>query len=88
MPRNVGVDWCELVVALGLCKLCLLFVSMPMFDPHEEALIWVVHQTVNLPVEILEPVQLHRVELLNRDITDFGPRPILERVIVQELAAK
>lgn len=43
---------------------------------------------VEVPVNATKPVRLELVQLRHRDTRDLGPRAVLERVVVEELAAK
>ena len=46
----------------------------------------VVNSIMDLPFEGKEPVELHGVEFGDGNVADFGPRLVLEGVVVQELA--
>lgn len=85
---DVGLDGCQFLQLFGLGKLSLLFVGVPMLYPHEETLLFVVHHTMNLPVEVGEPLKFHHVELLDGDAANFSPGSVLKCVVVEELAAK
>ena len=43
---------------------------------------------MDLPVEISKPLQLHHVQLVNRDAADFRPGAVLEGVIIKKFAAQ
>lgn len=85
---DAGFERSQLVHFLDLGKLGLFFVCMPVLNPHEEAFVFVIHHAVDLPVECGKPDQFHRVELMHRNAADFGPRSVLEGVVVEELAAQ
>src|SRR5271155_5050786 len=85
---NVGIDGCELLNLFRLGNLCLFLICVPVFDPHEETLILVIHWPMNGPVETFEPLQFHGVQVLNRNAADLSPRSILERIVIKEFASK
>lgn len=39
------------------------------------------------PIEALQPIQLHLVQFKHWDATDIGPGTVLERIVIEELAA-
>lgn len=84
---NVRLDGSQLLHLLDLGKLSLLFVGMPMFNPHKEAFIFIVHHTVDFPVEVRQPLQFQHIQFMHRDAAHFSPRTVLERIVVKELAA-
>jgi len=43
---------------------------------------------VEIPADLLQPILLQQVEFLHRDVGDFGPRFVLEGVVVQKLRGK
>lgn len=43
---------------------------------------------VEIPVDCSQPLVLKRVQLLHTDAADLGPRAVLERVVVEELASE
>ena len=53
---NVGIDGRKRLDFFRLGNLGLLLVRMPVFYPHEEPLILVIHGPVDGPVETLEPL--------------------------------
>ena len=61
---------------------------MPILNPHEEALLRIVHRPVDRPVEAHEPLQFHAIELLNWNAADFSPGSILEGIIVEKFASQ
>lgn len=85
---NVRLDRGKLLHLLDFGELCLLLIGVPMLDPHEEALVFIVHDAVDLPVEVCQPLQLHHVQFLNGNAANFGPRSVLKGVVIKELAAK
>lgn len=71
--RELGLDGCKLVHLLGLSVLGFCLVHMPVFDPVKEAFVFLIHESVNLPVEPLQPVELHHVQFNNRNAADLCP---------------
>jgi hypothetical protein len=61
---------------------------MPVIYPHEKPLILVIHRPVDGPVETLEPLQFHPVQVMDGNAAHFRPRSILECIIVKELASE
>jgi hypothetical protein len=88
MAVNIRLDGGQLLHLLHFGKLCLFLVSVPVTDPHEKALVFVVHHSMDLPVKVGQPLQLHHVQLVNRNAAHFSPRSVLESVVVKELAAE
>lgn len=82
------LDRSQLLQLLDFGELGLLFVRMPVFDPHEETLLVLVHHSVDFPVEVCEPLQFHRVEFMDGNAAHFGPRAILEGVVIEEFATE
>ena len=85
---NVGVDRRKLLDFFRLGDFCFLLVCVPMLNPHEEAFILVVHWSMDCPVKTFQPLQLHRVQVLDGDAAHFCPGSILESIVVKELAAE
>lgn len=71
-----------------LSVLCLFLVVVPMLDPHKEALVRIVHEAMDLPVEILEPLEFHAVQFMNRNVGDLGPGSVLECIVIEKLATE
>ena len=89
MAMNIGLNGSELLHILDLGQLCrLVLVDVPVIYPREKPFVFVIHHTVDLPVELGEPLQLHLVEFMYRNAADFSPGSILERVVIEKLAAK
>lgn len=59
-----------------------------MTTPRGEAILLLVDAIVDLPVEREEPLELKLVQFSHGNVADFGPRFVLESVIIQELASK
>lgn len=48
----------------------------------------IVDAAMNLPLKREEPVNFQGIQLSDRDAADFGPRLVLEGIIVKELASQ
>jgi hypothetical protein len=88
MTVKIRLDGSKLLHLFDFGQLRLFFVHVPMIDPREKALIFIVHHAMDFPTEVGQPLQLHHVELVYRDAADFSPRSVLESVIVKEFAAE
>lgn len=61
---------------------------LPMAFPGHETVLFVMDPVMNFPLEPKQPFQFHRIQIGDGNIANFGPRPILKRIVIEELAAK
>lgn len=85
---DVGIDaQCDVALRLLCLPLLVLLPLLPALEPGV-VVFAIVKVDIQTPANISKPVALHFVEVGNGEATDFRPRAVLERVIVQELAAQ
>lgn len=87
--RSVGIDRGQ-GTARGLINWSsrLGTVRLPVATPRSKTILVIIDSVVDLPVEGKEPFQLQRVQFSDRDAANFGPRFVLESVVVKELASE
>jgi hypothetical protein len=91
VSRNIGVDGRDhrsgsLAIGLGLALLQLLPLT-PVLEPGLVVLA-AVEVDVKAPAHRLDPIKLKCVEFSHGNAADLGPGAVLERVIVEKLAAQ
>lgn len=87
--RRVGVDGGQGTTRRLLRSSdCICAPGLPVATPRRESILLIVDTVVDLPVEGEEPLKFHFVQLGDGDIADFGPRLVLESVVIQELASQ
>lgn len=92
VARDFGIDGRDLggqSVTRGLGGLTLshVLIVAPTIEPSLVVLAQV-EIDIEAPVHSLNPIILERVELGDGDAADFGPRTILEGIVVEKLASK
>lgn len=88
LSRDIRVDWRQFVTGLASPHGSLGTPILPVRQPGSESILLAVDALMKLPVKRKEPVKFHCVQFSNRNVADFGPRPVLEGVVVEELAAQ
>lgn len=61
---------------------------VPVSAPRGESVLLVIDAIVDLPLEGEKPLEFQLVQFGDGDIADFGPRFVLESVVVQKLATQ
>ena len=90
--RDISLDGRDqssqtLASCLGLLSLLGLLPLLPVCQPGLVVLTLIKIDVEN-PRDRPKPLIFHSVQFANRDPTDFGPGLVLERIVVEELAAK
>lgn len=62
--------------------------GFPVGLPRHEPILLIVDAFVNFPIKPFQPIQLHGVQLCDRDVADLRPRAILESVVIKKLASQ
>lgn len=87
--RSVGVEGGQGATRrLPSSSDCLCAPGLPVATPRRESILFIVDAVVDLPLECEEPLKFHFVQLSDGDVADFGPRFVLESVVIQELASQ
>lgn len=68
---------------VGLCT-----PVVPVSAPRGKSVLLIIDALVDLPVKGKEPLELHLVQFSHGDVAHFGPRLVLEGIIIQEFAAQ
>jgi len=88
LSGKVRVNWGQGVARLIESHRGFGTVFLPLLRERSEPILLIMNPSMDLPLERKKPLQFHGVELRHRNVAHFGPRFVLEGIVIEKLAPR